>query len=79
MWFSRKREYRADAGGASLAGREKMVSALQALQRQAHPENALPDQLVAFGISSNVGHGIKALFTSHPPLEERIRALKAGS
>ena len=79
MWFSRKREYRADAGGASLAGREKMVSALQALQRQTSPDNALPDQLVAFGISSNVGQGIKALFTSHPPLEERIRVLKAGS
>lgn len=79
MWFSRKREYRADAGGANLAGREKMVSALQALQRQMSPENQLPDQLVAFGISSTVGQGIKALFTSHPPLEERIRALKAGS
>jgi len=79
MWFSRKREFRADAGGASLAGRQKMISALEALQRQMIPENALPDQLVAFGISSTVGQGIKALFTSHPPLEERIRALKAGS
>ncbi|MDH5219026.1 MAG: M48 family metalloprotease, partial [Gammaproteobacteria bacterium] len=69
----------ADAGGASLAGRQKMISALEALQRQMIPENALPDQLVAFGISSTVGQGIKALFTSHPPLEERIRALKAGS
>jgi heat shock protein HtpX len=79
MWFSRKREYRADEGGAALAGREKMVSALQALQRQMSPENQLPDQLVAFGISSTVGQGIKALFMSHPPLEDRIRSLKAGS
>lgn len=79
MWFSRQREYRADAGGASLAGRQKMISALEALQRQMHPQNELPDQLVAFGISSTVGQGIKGLFMSHPPLEERIRALKAAA
>ena len=79
MWFSRKREFRADAGGASLASRKKMISALEALQRQMQPNNALPDQLVAFGISSTVGQGLKALFMSHPPLEERIRALKAAS
>jgi heat shock protein HtpX len=77
MWFSRQREYRADAGGASLAGREKMIAALQRLQRssgQAH----LPDQMAAFGISGNLGQGIKRLFTTHPPLEERIARLREG-
>jgi heat shock protein HtpX len=72
MWFSRYREYRADAGGASLAGRQKMISALQALQRAHTPED-LPGQLAAFGIN---GGGVQKLFMSHPPLEERIAALK---
>ena len=76
-WFSRRREFRADAGGASLAGREKMVSALVKLQRTvAQPH--LPDQLAAFGISGPVGSGLKRLFMTHPPLEERIAALKHG-
>ncbi|HBG06729.1 MAG: zinc metalloprotease HtpX [Geobacteraceae bacterium GWC2_58_44] len=76
-WFSRRREFRADAGGASLAGREKMVSALEKLQRSvAQPH--LPDQLAAFGISGPVGSGLKRLFMTHPPLEERIAALKRG-
>lgn len=74
MWFSRYREFRADAGGASLAGREKMVSALRALQR-AHEPEALPGQLAAFGIN---GGSMSRLFMSHPPLEERIAALQAG-
>ena len=75
FWFSRQREFRADAGGASLAGREKMVSALEKLQRSvAQPH--LPDQLAAFGISGGVAHGLKRLFMTHPPLEERIAALK---
>lgn len=74
MWFSRQREFRADAGGARLAGRENMVSALQALQR-AHPA-ALPEQMSAFGISGNAGGGLRRLFMSHPPLEERIAALQ---
>ena len=78
MWFSRKREFRADAGGASLAGREKMIAALERLKRgSAHPSD-LPDQLVAFGISGGLAQGFKAMFMSHPPLDERIRALKAG-
>ncbi len=72
MWFSRYREFRADAGGANLAGREKMIAALQALQR-AHEPEALPGQLAAFGIS---GGGSMKLFMSHPPLEERISALQ---
>lgn len=76
MWFSRQREFRADAGGASLAGRQKMIAALQRLQgtvKQPH----LPDQLAAFGISGGVSSGIKRLFMTHPPLEERIRALQS--
>jgi len=73
MWFSRYREFRADAGGANLAGREKMISALRALQR-AHEAPQLPGQLAAFGINS--GGGMMRLFMSHPPLEERIAALQ---
>ncbi|MCW8928483.1 MAG: protease HtpX [Gammaproteobacteria bacterium] len=74
MWFSRQREFRADAGAARLASSEKMIAALQALQRSAG-QNELPDQMAAFGISGHIGEGIKRLFTSHPPLEERIAAL----
>ena len=75
MWFSRYREFRADAGGASLAGRDKMVSALQRLS-QTYGENTLPRQVAAFGISGAVGHGLRRLLMSHPPLEERIAALR---
>ncbi len=72
MWFSRHREFHADAGGARLAGREKMIAALQALQR-AHEPSQLPGELAAFGIN---GGGVQRLFMSHPPLEERIAALR---
>jgi heat shock protein HtpX len=75
MWFSRYREFRADAGGASLAGRDKMVAALQRLA-QNHGQNTLPKQVAAFGISGAVGHGMRRLLMSHPPLEERIAALR---
>src|SRR5271170_6714367 len=75
MWFSRRREFRADAGGAHLAGRNAMISALEALQ-SAHSE-ALPKQMAAFGIAGGAGSGLQRLFMSHPPLEERIAALKA--
>jgi heat shock protein HtpX len=76
MWFSRFREFRADAGGATLAGREKMIAALRALQR-AHSAQDLPaGEFAAFGISGNIGDGLKKLFASHPPLEERIAALQ---
>jgi heat shock protein HtpX len=78
MWFSRYREYRADAGGASLAGRQKMISALQALQRVHSPQDLPAGELAAFGISGKIGQGLKALFASHPPLEQRIAALQAG-
>jgi heat shock protein HtpX len=72
MWFSRYREFHADAGGAKLAGKDKMIAALRALQRAQNPEE-LPGQLAAFGIN---GGGVQKLFMSHPPLEERIAALQ---
>lgn len=75
MWFSRQREFRADAGGASLAGRNKMISALRALQR-GHEAEDLPGEFAAFGISGNMASGMKKLFMSHPPLSERIAALE---
>ena len=75
MWFSRQREFRADAGGASLAGRQKMIAALQRLQQSVQQPH-LPDQLAAFGISGGIGQGMKRLFMSHPPLQERIEALQ---
>ncbi|HSI96123.1 MAG: protease HtpX [Methylophilaceae bacterium] len=75
MWFSRQREFRADRGGANLAGRQKMISALERLGR-VHAE-PLPDKMAAFGISGHVAGGLKRLFMTHPPLEERIAALKA--
>ena len=74
MWFSRQREFRADAGGASLAGRNKMIAALRRLQLT-HEQARLPDQLAAFGISGG-SSGLMRLFMSHPPLEERIAALE---
>jgi heat shock protein HtpX len=74
LWFSRQREYRADAGSAELAGREKMIAALQRLQRSA--TSPLPDQMAAFGISGSRGRGFQRLFMTHPPLEERIAALR---
>jgi heat shock protein HtpX len=76
MWFSRRREFRADAGGASLAGNGKMIAALQGLQRQSSQED-LPEQLAAFGISGKTKSGLAALFLSHPPLEHRIAALQS--
>ncbi len=78
-WFSRQREFRADAGGASLAGREKMIAALQRLA-QNHGQSSLPTQIAAFGISGGLKSGIGALMMTHPPLEVRIQALRdAGS
>lgn len=76
-WFSRQREFRADAGSASLAGRDKMVAALEKL-RQTAGQPHLPDQMSAFGISGTSDGGFKKLFMTHPPLEERIAALKQG-
>lgn len=75
MWFSRQREFRADAGAARLVGSGKMVAALQRLAGIA--DEPLPDQLHAFGISGGRA-GISALFMTHPPLEKRIEALRTG-
>ena len=75
MWFSRHREFRADAGGAALAGKPKMIAALERLA-QTYGESSLPKQVAAFGISGGVGGGLKRLLMSHPPLEERIAALR---
>lgn len=73
-WFSRKREFRADAGGAHLAGTNSMIGALEALRR-VHSPTALPEKMQAFGIRSGPPKGWQKLFMSHPPLEERIAAL----
>jgi len=75
MWFSRQREFRADEGGAKLAGRSKMINALRALQR-AHEPEGLPEPLNAFGISAKKKGGWMRFFMSHPPIEERIEALE---
>jgi heat shock protein HtpX len=75
MWFSRYREFHADAGGARLAGRGKMIAALERLQ-QLHEPSRLPSQMAAFGINGGLGDGLRKLFMTHPPLEERIAALR---
>ena len=75
FWFSRQREFRADAGGARLAGRNKMIAALQSLQASV-AEPHLPDQMAAFGISGGTRGGFARLFMTHPLLEERIEALQ---
>lgn len=75
MWFSRQREFHADAGGARLAGRGKMIAALERL-RQLHEPSQLPSQMAAFGINGGLGDGLRKLFMTHPPLEERIAALR---
>ncbi len=74
-WFSRQREFRADAGGATLAGRGKMIAALERLQL-GHAAQ-LPREIEAFGISGNILGGLGHLFATHPPLSERITALRA--
>ena len=76
-WFSRQREFRADAGGAHLAGTNSMVGALEALRR-VHSPTALPEKMQAFGIRSGPPQGWQKLFMSHPPLEERIAALNTA-
>ena len=75
MWFSRQREFRADAGGAQLAGRYKMIAALRRLQKESLPSR-LPEAMAAFGIAGGKGMGLKKLLMTHPPLEDRIAALE---
>jgi heat shock protein HtpX len=76
MWFSRYREFHADAGGANLTSNAQMASALRALQRVHEPRDLPSGEFAAFGINGSIGEGIKRLFMSHPPLEERIAALE---
>jgi len=75
MWFSRYREFHADTGGAELSSRYKMISALEALKRVSQPQD-LPGEMAAFGISGGIGHGLAQLLRSHPPLDQRIAALR---
>lgn len=77
FWFSRRREFRADAGAARLAGRDNMIAALESLKRSSEPPQ-LPKQIAAFGISGGEKGGIRRLFMTHPPLSERIAALNLG-
>lgn len=74
-WFSRQREFRADAGGAHLAGKRKMIAALQRLKAAHEVPSELPKQMTAFGIRE--GGGVMALFATHPPLDVRIQALQS--
>jgi heat shock protein HtpX len=76
MWFSRQREFRADAGGASLAGRQKMISALERLKANHEQAAVMPQNMSAMAISS--GGGFSKLFMTHPPLDERIEALRSA-
>lgn len=77
-WFSRRREFRADYAGATLADRDAMIGALQRLKAEAEARvpNQMPDTLVAFGISPGFKEGLMAAFATHPPLDARIAALR---
>ncbi|OOZ40650.1 zinc metalloprotease HtpX [Solemya pervernicosa gill symbiont] len=77
MWFSRYREFHADSGGARLSSRQNMIAALEALKRVSQPKD-LPGEMAAFGISGGIGHGLAKLLRSHPPLDQRIAALRAA-
>jgi heat shock protein HtpX len=78
FWFSRWREYRADAAGAALTTNAHMIAALQRLREEQGLPQDLPGELTAFGITEQLKQGIGGLLRSHPPLEDRIRALQAG-
>ncbi len=78
MWFSRQREFRADAEGARLAGRNNMIAALERLKASSDMPDTMPESMAAFGISSGVRRGLRALFASHPPLDARIAALRSS-
>jgi heat shock protein HtpX len=75
LWFSRQREFRADAGAAKLVGKQKMIAALERLQMQ-HQPSAMPKQMAALAISAGNSGGMKKLFATHPSLDERIAALR---
>jgi heat shock protein HtpX len=76
-WYSRQREFRADRGGANLAGAANMIGALEVLKRS-HGE-PMPQQMQAFGINTGAAAGFSRLFASHPPLDERIAALRSAA
>ena len=76
-WFSRKREFKADHAGATLADRQSMINALRRLQAEVNAPNQMPDSLMAFGIASGAKSTLQALFATHPPLDVRIAALEA--
>ena len=78
MWFSRQREFRADAHGARLAGRDNMIAALERLKGSSGMPDTMPESMAAFGIASGVRQGLRSLFASHPPLDARIAALRAS-
>ena len=78
FWFSRWREYRADQAGATLTTNAHMIGALQRLQQEQGMQQDLPGELTAFGISEQLKQGIAGLFRSHPPLDDRIRALQGA-
>ena len=78
MWFSRQREYRADLGGGQLAGKQKMIAALQRLKIQ-YESSTLPKSIAALGISGEQGIGLKELFSTHPSLDDRIARLKQNT
>ncbi|MCR6652066.1 MAG: protease HtpX [Cellvibrionaceae bacterium] len=77
-WFSRRREFRADYAGATLADRQSMISALRRLKAESEVPNQMPDTLVAFGIASGAGNKLMQLFATHPPLDVRIATLESG-
>lgn len=77
-WFSRRREFRADHAGATLADRQGMINALRRLQTETAVPNQMPDSLVAFGITAGAKDRLKALFSTHPPLDIRIATLEKG-
>ncbi|MBZ0333791.1 protease HtpX [Marinobacter sp. JH2] len=79
FWFSRRREFRADIAGAQLAGRGAMINALARLKQESEVPDQMPDTLQAFGINRGSRSGLAALFTTHPPLEDRIAALQKAS
>lgn len=79
MWFSRWREYHADAAGAKLAGREHMIAALECLKAEQGMPNQLPESMTAFGINEGTRKSMARFFSSHPPLDDRIRALREST
>ena len=79
MWFSRQREFRADAAGAQLAGSANMIAALEHLRAEQGIPVEMPGEMVAFGINGSLKNGLAGLLMTHPPLEQRIAALRAGN